>query len=158
MSSHETFMREAVEAGLRVMRDGSGEPFGAVVVKDGEIVAAAGNRSHALKTPTAHAELLAINLACEKLGASRLDGCTVYASGQPCIMCLAAMLITGVDTVYYANTHAEIGYDGGPPVRAFCGAFGATGGDAEKFGSAPGLTVIHLPVPEAKALAAPFRP
>lgn len=152
MGVHEDFMREAVRVGLEAMRDGSGEPFGAVVARGDEFVAAAANQAHALGTPTAHAELMAINAACRKLGLSRLDGFTVYASGQPCLMCLAAMLVTGVGVLYYANTHADIGYDPTPEIRAACGVYGAAGADPGTFASAPGIEIRRLPVPEAEAL------
>ncbi|MCC8180007.1 MAG: hypothetical protein LIP23_03725 [Planctomycetes bacterium] len=147
-------MREAVQAGLTVVRNGSGEPFGAAVARKdtGEIIAVAGNQNYAEKHPNAHAELLAINRACASLGVFNLAGYAVYASGQPCILCLAAMVLSGIDTVYYANTHAQCGFDAGPGVRALTSIFGATGADPDKFASGDGLTIIHLPIPEAAAL------
>ncbi len=84
-------------------------PFGAVVVKDGAIIARAANRMQADSDPTAHAELLALRAAGKALGSPRLDGCSVYASGQPCPMCMAAMRMSGIHdiTFAYSNQQAE---------------------------------------------------
>ena len=79
-----------------------GRPFGAVLVKDDAVVAIAVNDVEATGDPTAHAELQAIRAASRVLGSPRLDDCIVYASGHPCPMCLSAMYLTGIDTVYCA--------------------------------------------------------
>lgn len=91
--------RENVEAG--------GRPFGAVLVRDGQIIARAVNRIAADHDPTAHAELLALRAAGATLKTPRLDGCHVYASGQPCPMCLAAMRIAGISKIVFAYSNAD---------------------------------------------------
>ena len=106
MSSTERFMCEAIELARDNIRKG-GRPFGAVVVKDGEVVARGVNEMHATNDPTAHAELLALRAAGQALGALRLDGCAVYASGHPCPMCLAAMRLAGIREVAYAYSNAD---------------------------------------------------
>ncbi len=81
-----------------------GRPFGAVLVKDGEVLAEAVNQIHLDQDPTAHAEMLAIRGASQQLGA-RLEGCVIYASGQPCPMCLAAMYLCGVSRAVFAASN-----------------------------------------------------
>jgi guanine deaminase len=78
-----------------------------VLARDGTVVATGVNQMGTTGDPTAHAELQAIRAAAQALGALRLDGCTVYASGHPCPMCLAAMTMTGVTAVYYAHSNDE---------------------------------------------------
>jgi guanine deaminase len=107
MSDQERFMRAALDLAMRNVRANGGRPFGAVVVRDGEIVASGINEILATGDPTAHAELQAIRSASRKLGSPRLDGCTIYASGQPCPMCLAAMHMTGVAGAYYAYSNED---------------------------------------------------
>src|SRR3954464_8753381 len=91
MSEHETFMRRAIELAVGNVRSGAGGPFGAVVVKDGAIVAEGVNSVTRLNDPTAHAEVMAIRGACAALGAFQLDGCSLYSSCEPCPMCLGAI-------------------------------------------------------------------
>lgn len=105
MSSAETFLHQAIDLAMENVRKG-GRPFGAVVVIDGEVVATGVNSILASGDPTAHAELDAIRAASRKLGKPRLDGATIYASGQPCPMCLAAMYLTGVSEVHFAYSNA----------------------------------------------------
>jgi guanine deaminase len=81
---------------------GKGGPFGAVIAKKGIIIAEASNQVTALNDPTAHAEILAIREACNKLGSLSLDGCEIYASGEPCPMCLGAIYWAKLDRVYFA--------------------------------------------------------
>ncbi|MDT2024280.1 nucleoside deaminase [Methylocella sp. CPCC 101449] len=100
------FLDEAIALARENVRQG-GRPFGAVVVKDGEIVARAVNRLLADNDPTAHAELLALRAAGKALGTPRLEGCAVYASGQPCPMCLAAMRMSGIRDVTFAYSNAQ---------------------------------------------------
>lgn len=97
----ETFMSEAVALARRALDDDGG-PFGAVVVREGEIVGRGRNRVLALSDPTAHAEVLAIRDACRRLGTHDLSGCTVYTSCEPCPMCLGALLWARVDRIVYA--------------------------------------------------------
>ncbi len=98
----ERFLREAVRVAAESVERGGG-PFGAVVVKDGEIVARAGNRVAPDNDPTAHAEIVAIREACRTLATFRLDGCEIFASSEPCPMCLGAMYWAHPAAVYYAN-------------------------------------------------------
>lgn len=100
------FMREAI-ALARANIAAGGRPFGAVLVRDGEVLSRAANRIHETNDPTAHAELLAIREAAQKLGTPRLDGAVVYASGHPCPMCLALMHLCGVSGAYYAYSNAD---------------------------------------------------
>ena len=86
---NEAFMREAIALSIEKMEAGDGGPFGAVVVKNGEIVGRGCNRVTSSNDPTAHAEMMAIRDACEKLDTFELKGCELYASCEPCPMCLA---------------------------------------------------------------------
>ena len=81
-----------------------GRPFGAVLVRDGEVLVEAVNEIHLSQDPTAHAEMLAIRAASQQLG-PRLDGCVIYASGQPCPMCLSAMHLCGISRVVFAASN-----------------------------------------------------
>lgn len=85
----------------------AGGPFGAVIVKDGQIIAQSGNQVLKLKDPTAHAEISAIRQACENLGSFDLTGCTIYTSCEPCPMCLGAIYWAHIDKVYYGNTRTD---------------------------------------------------
>lgn len=108
MSDHQRFLDEAVALAFENVRNG-GRPFGAVVVKDGTVIARGVNRMQADSDPTAHAELLALRAAGKALNSPRLDDCVVYASGQPCPMCVAAMRMSGVTGAMfaYSNEQAE---------------------------------------------------
>ena len=108
MSDGDAFLGEAIRLAYENVRQG-GRPFGAVVVKDGRVVAHGVKRIQADNDPTAHAELLALRAAGKALGSPRLDGCSVYASGQPCPMCMAAMRLAGVTEIVfaYSNEQAE---------------------------------------------------
>lgn len=99
-------MQQAVELAARNVQAG-GRPFGAVLVKDGVVVASGVNEIAALGDPTAHAELQAIRAASQVLGSPRLDGCELYASGHPCPMCLSAAHLCGIQAVYFALSNAE---------------------------------------------------
>ncbi|HEX7005878.1 MAG TPA: nucleoside deaminase [Alphaproteobacteria bacterium] len=101
MSDEERFLRQAIELAYANIEKG-GRPFGAVVVKDGAVIATGVNEVHATNDPTDHAEMVAIRAASRALGSASLDGCTVYASGQPCPMCMAAMRVAGITDVAYA--------------------------------------------------------
>ncbi|MBN7137081.1 tRNA-specific adenosine deaminase [Lysobacter enzymogenes] len=103
---HLDFMREAI-ALARANAAAGGRPFGAVLVRDGQAIARAANRIVETGDPTAHAELLAIRMAAHALGLTRLTGCTIYASGHPCPMCLAAMHLAGVEAAYYAYSNED---------------------------------------------------
>ena len=108
------FLREAIRLSRVRMRQGRGGPFGAVVARDGVIVARGWNAVTSSNDPTAHAEVIAIRRACRKLGTFRLDGCVLYSSCEPCPMCLAAVYWSRVDRLVYAATRddaASAGFD-----------------------------------------------
>jgi tRNA(Arg) A34 adenosine deaminase TadA len=108
------FMARAIHLSLENVRFGQGGPFGAVVVKDGAIVAEAANQVTSTNDPTAHAEVLAIREACRKLGVFDLEGCDIYTSCEPCPMCLGAIYWARLARVYFANADADaskIGFD-----------------------------------------------
>lgn len=107
MPGDESFLQQAINLALANVRDAGGRPFGAVVVKDGAVIATGVNEIGANGDPTAHAELSAIRRAAQVLGSPRLDGCVVYASGQPCPMCLSAMYLTGISAVRFAYSNAD---------------------------------------------------
>ena len=107
-------MGEAIRLAREGVGRGAGGPFGAVVAKDGRIVGAACNRVIERGDPTAHAEMEAIREACRELGSFHLEGCELYATSEPCPMCLGAIHWARLDRVYYALTRAdarEIGFD-----------------------------------------------
>jgi len=107
-------MREAIRLSLHMMRRGKGGPFGAVVVKQGKIISRGCNQVTASNDPTAHAEIVAIRRACRKLKTFHLDGCELYASCEPCPMCLAAIYWSRLDKVYFGNSRkdaAKIAFD-----------------------------------------------
>jgi guanine deaminase len=110
----ERFLGLAVAEAIRGARAGQGGPFGAVVVKDGMVIAKEANAVVANNDPTAHAEVQAIRAACARLGSFQLDDCDVYASCEPCPMCLGAILWARPRAVYYAATRqdaAAAGFD-----------------------------------------------
>ena len=100
------FMREAIRLASESVRNGGG-PFGAVVVKDGEIIAGSSNSVTIDLDPTAHAEVNTIRKACRKLGTFDLSGCTIYTSCEPCPMCLGAIYWAHIDRIYYGNTRKD---------------------------------------------------
>jgi len=102
----DTFMKRALELAVKNVEEG-GQPFGAVIVKDGEILAEAVNEWHRTHDVSGHAELLAIRRTQQKLQTDSLAGCIVYASGEPCPMCLSALYLVDVDAVYYAASVEE---------------------------------------------------
>lgn len=107
-------MERAVELSRKGMNKNDGGPFGAVIVKDGKIIAEGNNKVTSTNDPTAHAEMVAIRNACEKLNTFDLSGCELYTSCEPCPMCLSAIYWARLDKVYYANTRkdaAEIDFD-----------------------------------------------
>lgn len=109
----EQFMREAIALAERSVAEGGG-PFGAVVVRGGEIIGRGHNRVTLDNDPTAHAEVQAIRDACATLGDYRLEGCSLYVSCMPCPMCFSAVYWARLERVYYAATAADaasIGFD-----------------------------------------------
>ena len=89
--------------------DNGGGPFGAVIVRDGEVIATGTNRVVPNNDPTAHAEVIAIRNACEKLGTFQLTDCTVYSSCEPCPMCLSALYWAGVKRICYRSEERRVG-------------------------------------------------
>jgi len=113
VKNDEFFMKAAIELSVRNI-DENGGPFGAVIVKNGEIIAHGVNRVTANNDPTAHAEVNAIREASKKLGTFDLSGCIIYSSCEPCPMCLGAIYWAHLDKLYYANTKQDamaIGFD-----------------------------------------------
>lgn len=102
----EDFMRQAIRLAVENVKNGGG-PFGAVIVKEGEIVATGVNRVTANHDPTAHAEVSAIRAACAKLGTFDLTGCNIYTSCEPCPMCLGAIYWAHLDHIYYGCNKAD---------------------------------------------------
>jgi guanine deaminase len=100
-STQSEFMREAIRLALDGVAHNRGGPFGAVVVKDGQIVGRGCNRVLETKDPTAHAEIVAIRDACRLLGAFHLNGCELYTSCEPCPMCLAAIYWAHLDRFHF---------------------------------------------------------
>lgn len=104
--NHEEFMREAISLSVKNI-DENGGPFGAIIVKDGEVIARGVNRVTSNTDPTAHAEVNAIRQAAAKLGTFDLQGCEIYSSCEPCPMCLGAIYWAHLDKLYYANTKQD---------------------------------------------------
>ncbi len=111
--THEELMRKAISLSIENFKNGGG-PFGAVIAKDGEIIASGVNRVTANTDPTAHAEVSAIREACAKLGTFNLEGCEIYTSCEPCPMCLGAIYWARISRMYYGNNKTdakEVGFD-----------------------------------------------
>ncbi len=108
------FMRRAIAISAQKMRAHQGGPFGAVIVKDGGIIAEGHNQVISSNDPTAHAEVMAIRAACAALQTFSLEGCVIYTSCEPCPMCLSAIYWARLERIYFANTRrdaAAIGFD-----------------------------------------------
>ncbi|WP_303784830.1 nucleoside deaminase [Azovibrio restrictus] len=138
----ERFLRRTLELALLNVERGEGGPFGALITRDGEIIAEAWNRVVADKDPTAHAEILAIRAACRKLGHFHLSGCTLYASSEPCPMCLAAAYWARVDRIVYANDREAAAAIGFSDAALY-----------DELQCPPGrrqVPTLHLPLPEAR--------
>ena len=108
------FMRKAIRLSMENVQSGNGGPFGTVIVKNGKIIATGVNEVTKSNDPTAHAEMIAIRNACEKLNSFQLDGCDIYCSCEPCPMCLGAIYWARPKSIYFANSKkdaAEINFD-----------------------------------------------
>lgn len=105
--SHQRFMQRAIEIARAELDSSNGGPFGAVVVREGEIVGEGCNRVTATNDPTAHAEIVAIRQACQHLAGFQLDGCTLYTTCEPCPMCLGAIYWARAVAVFYACTRDD---------------------------------------------------
>ena len=101
------YLLMAIDLARKNVLERGGRPFGAVLVRSGEVLATGVNDVLATNDPSKHAELEAIRAAAIALGNPRLEGCVIYASGHPCPMCLAAMHLTGIEAVYYAYSNAD---------------------------------------------------
>jgi guanine deaminase len=134
-------MSEALELASQNVREGRGGPFGAIVVKDGRVIARGANRVTSSNDPTAHAEVVAIREACRVLGTFQLTGCTIYASCEPCPMCLGALFWARPDAVYFANTQSEAAEFGFDDSMIY--------GEVAKPPEARKLKMIHLPRPNS---------
>ena len=107
------YMKVAKELAEENLTINAGGPFGACVVKDGEIIGRGSNKVISENDPTAHAEINAIREACKNIGSHDLSGCELYTSCYPCPMCLSAIIWANIKKVYYGNTKedaAEIGF------------------------------------------------
>lgn len=103
VNPHEIFLKQAIDLAVENVRGQLGGPFGALVVKDGKVIATGTNRVTSTNDPTAHAEVMAIRAACQKLGSFQLDGCELYTSCEPCPMCLGAIYWARVKAFYFAG-------------------------------------------------------
>ena len=106
MISKNKFMLRAIELSISSAKD-TGGPFGCVMVKDDKIIAEGSNKVTFSNDPTAHAEIVAIREACKKLNTFNLSSCDLYASCEPCPMCLSAIYWSHVDNIFYANTRED---------------------------------------------------
>lgn len=107
----EAFMAIALEEARRCMRWGD-VPIGAVVVKDGEVLAGAGNARERRKDPTAHAEILALRQAAPRVGSWRLEGCTIYVTLEPCAMCAGALVLARLERLVFGAPDPKAGFAG----------------------------------------------
>lgn len=137
MSEAQRFLCEAIALAEANMETG-GRPFGAVIVKDGAVLATGVNEILSTNDPTAHAELMALRAASQALGSPNLAGCAVYASGHPCPMCMAAMRLAGVGEVYYAYSNE----DGAPYGLSTAAAYA----DLAKPFAEQSMKISHVPV------------
>jgi Cytosine/adenosine deaminases len=111
---HNAFMKRAIRLSLENVRSGRGGPFGCVIAKDGDVIAEGVNEVTASNDPTAHAEIIAIRRASQKLACFELAGCDLYTSCEPCPMCLSAIYWARIEKIYFANLSADaakIGFD-----------------------------------------------
>lgn len=134
----EELMRRAIALARRAVEDGVGQPFGAVVARDGEIVGEGCNLVPSTCDPSAHAEVVAIREACRALGRTTLEGCAIYASCEPCAMCLAAIRLARIGHLAYAATAEEAA---------------AAGFDARHLHERPGRPLESGAIPAARLLA-----
>ena len=114
IDQHKKFMREAIRLSMENVQSDNGGPFGTIIVKNGKIIATGVNEVTKSNDPTAHAEMIAIRNACEKLNSFQLDGCDIYCSCEPCPMCLGAIYWARPKSIYFANSKkdaAEINFD-----------------------------------------------
>lgn len=156
MPTPEDFMREAVREAAITAEQGLGKPFGSVVVHANNIVGRGGNIVFNSGDPTDHAEIRALREACKTLGRVSLEDCELYASGQPCLMCLGTAFLLRIPVLYYANSYADaetLGYAGGSASLSMARALGSPQKQFDgNFHGSPAMRVVRLPVPEAADL------
>lgn len=104
---HREFLREAIRLADENVRSGEGGPFACLIVRDGTVIARGTNLVTGTNDPTAHAEVVAIRRACQAIGSFQLSGCDVYASCEPCPMCLGALYWARPARVFFAADHAD---------------------------------------------------
>ncbi len=107
MQGNPVFMQQAITLATENVLSGRGGPFGAVIVRDGKVIATGANQVTATNDPTAHAEVVAIRNACAMLAAFELHGCHIYTSCEPCPMCLAAIYWARCEAIFFGNTAAD---------------------------------------------------
>jgi guanine deaminase len=107
MQGNPVFMEKAIALATENVTSGRGGPFGAVIVRNGEVVASGANLVTATNDPTAHGEIVAIRNACLALGTFQLNGCHIYTSCEPCPMCLAAIYWARCDAIFYGSCAAD---------------------------------------------------
>ena len=107
MNNDELFLNAAIDLALKSVDSGDGGPFGAVIVRDGKIISQGWNRVVISNDPTAHAEVMAIRAACAAANNFHLPGATLYASSEPCPMCLSAAYWARIERIVFANSRAE---------------------------------------------------
>ena len=156
MRAHEDFMREAVKEAARAADNGLGKPFGAVVSHNGIIVGRGNNITFSSGDPTDHAEIRAMRDACATLGRMSLEDCELYATGQPCLMCVGTAFLLRVPVLCYANSYADaeaLGYRGGEASLHMARALGSSqeGFDGNFAGTAV-MRIMRLQIPEAEDL------
>lgn len=111
---HTKFMERAIEKSIQGVLKNEGGPFGCIIVKDGQIIGSANNRVTSTNDPTAHAEIMAIRDACQKLNSFQLEDCIIYTSCEPCPMCIGAIYWARPKKVFYGcnkSDAAKIGFD-----------------------------------------------
>jgi len=110
MKDHDaSFMNRAIELSRTALSQAGMQPFGAVVVKNGQIIGEGVNRSVELSDPTSHGEIEAIRDACRRSGSLDLSGSDLYTSCEPCSLCVSTMQITGISRLFYAASFVEAG-------------------------------------------------
>lgn len=112
-------MLQAIQLATENVLHGRGGPFGAVVVKDNQVIATGANQVTANNDPTAHAEVVAIRNACQVLGTFLLTDCDVYTSCEPCPMCLAALYWSRCHAIFYGNSAADAAHSGFDDARLY---------------------------------------
>ncbi|MDD9944520.1 MAG: nucleoside deaminase [Myxococcales bacterium] len=138
----EEHLSEAIVEAIRGVESGAGGPFGAVIVRAGDVIGRGHNRVLVSADPTAHAEIVAIRDACARLGHHSLAGAVLYASCEPCPMCWGASAWARIDRIYYAATRDEAAAVGFDDARLHA--------QLEKPGSERAMPLVHLQHPDAR--------